>query len=90
MMQSSGLVGRLVGSAGEAAAAAADGASLVILADVRIPRQRARIKVPAFGWGAWSRGGADPVCSASPPAVLRLPPSLLNGGDGDECQGYSN
>lgn len=35
MMQSSGLVGRLVESAGEAAAAAADGASLVILADVR-------------------------------------------------------
>ena len=35
MMQGSGLVGRLVGSAAEAAAAAADGASLVILADVR-------------------------------------------------------
>ncbi|KAK9834814.1 hypothetical protein WJX81_000733 [Elliptochloris bilobata] len=33
MMQSSGLVGRLVGSAEEAAAAASDGASLVILAD---------------------------------------------------------
>ena len=37
MMQSAGLVGRLVDSAGEAAAAAADGASLVILADVRVP-----------------------------------------------------
>ncbi len=36
-LQSAALVGRLVGSATEAGAAAADGASLVILADVRPP-----------------------------------------------------
>jgi len=40
-LQSAALVGRLVGSATEAGAAAADGASLVILADVR-PPPRAR------------------------------------------------
>lgn len=47
MMQSAGLVGRLVESAGEAAAAAADGASLVILADVRISslRQACSVRV---------------------------------------------
>jgi hypothetical protein len=41
-LQSAALVGRLVGSATEAGAAAADGASLVILADVRPPPPRAR------------------------------------------------
>jgi len=60
-LQSAALVGRLVGSATEAGAAAADGASLVILADVRPPpRGRGR---QAWVWGA---AGAQAAARAAP------------------------